>query len=107
MLAAVVSLWILDVFPVLAFVAACGWVALARSDGLAILVAVGLFIFGLARQWNYGRALGNLGFAPALANYLPVGAALLGVLVVGSLRAHLGAGTIEWKGRHYATKEKK
>ena len=106
MLAAVASLWLLDVFPVLAFVAACLWVALARAGGVGMLVAVGLFSLALARQWNYGRALARLGFDPALANYQPIGAALLGALMLGSLRAHRATGDIEWKGRHYATKGK-
>ncbi len=104
MLAAVASLWLLDLFPVLAFVAVCLWVALARTGGMIMLVAVGLFSQALARQWSYGRALARLGFDPALANYQSIGAALLGALVLASLRAHRGAGNIEWKGRHYATK---
>jgi chlorobactene glucosyltransferase len=107
MLAALASLWLLDVFPVLAFVALCLWVALARTGGVGMLVAVGLFSLALARQWNYGRALARLGFDPALANYQPIGAALLGTLVLSSLRTHRAAGDIEWKGRHYATKGKR
>jgi glycosyltransferase involved in cell wall biosynthesis len=107
MLAAVASLWILDVFPVLTFAAVCLWVALARAGGLGILVAVGLFSLALARQWSYGRALARLGFDSALANYQPIGAALLGALMLASLRAHRSAGKIEWKGRHYATKGKR
>jgi glycosyltransferase involved in cell wall biosynthesis len=106
MLAAVASLWLLDLFPILAFVVACLWVALARAGGVATLLALGLFLLALARQWNYGRALARLGFAPALASYQPIGAALLGVLMLGSLRAHRARGSIEWKGRHYATKGK-
>ena len=106
MLAAVASLWLLDLFPVLAFVAACLWVALARAGGVATLMALGLFLLALARQWNYGRALARLGFDPALASYQPIGAALLGALMLSSLRAHRATGNIEWKGRHYATKGK-
>jgi glycosyltransferase involved in cell wall biosynthesis len=106
MLAAVASLWLLDLFPVLAFVAACLWVALARAGGVAPLLALGLFLLALARQWNYGRALGRLGFDPALASYQPIGAALLGFLLLGSWRAHRATGNIEWRGRHYATKGK-
>ena len=106
MLAAVASLWLLDLFPVLAFVAACLWVALARAGGAAPLLALGLFLLALARQWNYGRALGRLGFDPALASYQPIGAALLGFLLLGSWRAHRATGNIEWRGRHYATKGK-
>ena len=84
----------------------CLWLALPRAGGLAMLAAVGLFILALARQWNYGRALARLGFDPSLANYQPMGAALLGALMLGSLRAHRATGSIEWKGRHYATKGK-
>jgi hypothetical protein len=106
MLAAVASLWLLDVFPVWAFVAACLWVALARAGSVATLMAVGLFLLALARQWNYGRALARLEFDPALASYQPIGAALLGALLLSSLRAHRATGNIEWKGRHYSTKGK-
>ncbi len=106
MLAAVASLWFLDVLPVLAFVAACLWVALMRAGGVAMLTAVCFFLVALARQWNYGRVLPQLGFEASLANYQPVGAAILGALMVNSLRAHRATGNIEWKGRHYATKGK-
>jgi len=104
MLAAVASLWILDVLPVLAFVGACLWVASPRGGTTATLLAVGLFIVALARQWTYGWALTRLGFDPMLASYQPVGAALLGALLLASWRAHRATGNIEWKGRHYATK---
>jgi chlorobactene glucosyltransferase len=106
MLATVASLWLLDVFPELAFVAVCLLFALAHAGSVAVLTAVGLFILALVRQWNYSQALARLGFDPALASYQPVGAALLGALMLGSLRAHRGAGSIQWKGRHYATKGK-
>jgi chlorobactene glucosyltransferase len=104
MLAAVGSLWILDVFPVVAFVAACLVVALARAGAPAILLAVVLFGLALTRQWNYGRALSRLGFPSSLANYQPLGAALLGALMLASIRAHRTTGSIQWKGRKYATK---
>jgi len=106
MLAAVASLWLLDLLPVLAFMAACLWIALGRGGRVATLVALGLLLLALARQWNYGRALGRLGFGLALASYQPIGAALLGALMLGSLRAHRATGNIEWRGRHYATKGK-
>jgi glycosyltransferase involved in cell wall biosynthesis len=106
MLAAVASLWLLDVLPVLGFVSACLWVVLARERGVITLVALCLFLLALARQWKYGRALARLGFDPALAGYQPIGAAMLGALVLGSLRAHRATGNIEWKGRRYLTKGK-
>jgi chlorobactene glucosyltransferase len=106
MLAAVASLWILDLFPVLAFLAACLWIALARADGVLALLALGFLLLALARQWNYGRALAGLGFNPAQASYQALGAALLGALMLGSLCAHRARGSIQWKGRDYATKGK-
>jgi chlorobactene glucosyltransferase len=107
MLAAVASLWVLDVFPQLAFVAACLGVVFARTITVPMLIAVGLFLLALAREWNYGRKLERLGFDPALASYHPLGAALLGALMLNSLRAHRRLGSIEWKGRRYATKGKR
>jgi chlorobactene glucosyltransferase len=106
MLAVVASLWLLDLFPAMAFVAVCLWVALTRAGGAITLMALGLFVVALARQWNYGQALARLGFDPALASYQSMGAVLLGGLMLGSLRAHRATGNIEWKGRHYATKGK-
>jgi len=104
MLAAVASLWLLDLLPELAFLIICFCFAISHAGRMAMLTALILFVLALARQWNYGRALGRLGFEPALANYKPIGAALLGALMLRSLRAHRGAGGIQWKGRHYATK---
>ncbi|MGO8819232.1 MAG: glycosyltransferase [Terriglobia bacterium] len=106
MLAAVASLWVLDLFPALGFMLACLWVAFARAGVTLTVTLLGLFLLALARQWSYGRALGRLGFAPDLASYQPIGAALLGLLMLSSLRAHRRAGSIEWKGRSYATKGK-
>jgi glycosyltransferase involved in cell wall biosynthesis len=106
MLATVASLWLLDVLPELAFVAVCFWFAAGHAGSVAVLTAAGLFILALVRQWSYGKALSRLGFDAALANYQPIGAFLLGVLMLGSLRAHRATGSIQWKGRHYATKGK-
>ena len=106
MLGSVASLWLLDLFPVLGFMVACLWLALARAGSVATVLALSLFLLALARQWNYGRALGRLGLDPLLASYQPIGAALLGTLMLASLRAHRATGDIEWKGRHYATKGK-
>jgi chlorobactene glucosyltransferase len=106
MLRAVASLWILDTLPALTFVAVCLWVAVAQRVGFAVLASVVLFSVALARQWNYGRALTRLDFDPALASYQPIGAFLLGALMLASLRAHRATGNIQWKGRHYATRGK-
>ena len=105
-IAAVGSLWLLDFLPSLAFILACAAVAFAPTGGVAAWVALGCFVLALARQWTYGRALARLGFDPALANYQPIGAALLGALLLNSLGAHRIRGNIEWKGRSYATRGK-
>jgi chlorobactene glucosyltransferase len=106
MLATVLSLWLLDVLPVLGFAAACLWVIAGRTTVGATLAATGFFLVVLARQWNYRRALARLGFAPALASYQAIGAMLLGGLVLNSLRVHKATGRIEWKGRRYLTRGK-
>jgi len=104
MVAAVASLWMLDLFPVLAFLGACLWLVFARTGSVAALAALSFFVLALMRQWNYGRALVRLGFEPALASYQAAGAALLGALMLSSLRTYRAKGNIKWKGRHYATK---
>jgi chlorobactene glucosyltransferase len=106
MLTTVLSLWLLDVLPVLGFVAACLWVIGARVSLDATLTAIGFFLVALERQWNYRRALARLGFDPALASYHVIGALLLGGLLLDSVRVHRAKGRIEWKGRFYPTKGK-
>jgi hypothetical protein len=104
MLGTVASLWLWDVLPELAFVAVCVWFLSARAAAVALLTALSLLGLSLARQWSYGRDLARLGFDPALASYQPVGASLVGALMLASLRAHRSTGSIRWKGRQYSTK---
>ena len=106
MLGSVLALWLLDVLPVLVLIAACLWMALGRGGVRALAVAILFFLVALGRQWSYARALGRLGFEPTLANYQPMGSLLVGLLMLNSWRAHRAAGSIEWKGRRYATKGK-
>ncbi len=106
MLRTVASLWFLDLLPELAFVASCVVEASTRAGKVPALCAVGFFLLAVARQWNYGSALADLGYDSILTSYQPVGAALLGALLLNSLRAHRSTGNIEWKGRHYAAKGK-
>ena len=104
MLGAVASLWLLDLLPEVAFVAACVWMALGGSG--VVVVAIGLCLLALAREWIYAARLARLGFNSLLASYQPIGAALLGALMLNSWRAHRASGNIQWKGRVYATKGK-
>ena len=106
MLATVASLWILDVLPALAFVAACLWVATPKGHGDALALTMLFFLLTLGRQWSYGRALARVGFDPSLASCQILGAVLLGGLLLDSVRAHRVTRRIEWKGRQYPTKGK-
>ncbi len=106
MLAAVASLWLLDVLPEVAFVVSCVTMAATHRGALAALCAMGFFVLAVVRQWDYGRDLARLGFDFNLISYQPLGAALLGALILNSLRAHRLAGNIQWKGRQYAAKGK-
>ncbi len=106
MLAEVASLWFMDLLPVLALFAAGLWINRVPGSAAALLLVVGLFVLAWARRRSYERGLAQLGFDPSMASYLPIGAALLGALLLSSLRAYRAGGSIEWKGRHYATKGK-
>ncbi len=68
---------------------------------LYYFVLINIFIF----QYRlYRRRLLELDFHPALANYYWLGSALLGALLLNSLRAHRWSGHVRWKGRAYSTK---
>jgi chlorobactene glucosyltransferase len=107
MLGSVAFLWLLDVLPALAFVAACLWLAMGEGRAVAIMAAIGCFLLALGRQWGYARTLAHIGFDPGLSGYQVMGALLVGVLILESARAHRAGGRIEWKGRYYATKGKR
>ncbi len=104
MLSAMASLWLIDVLPTVIFIVVCGLIGLGRGGTAAVVTAVLLLVVALARRWSYGRALQRLGFASDLALYQPLGAVLLGTLMLNSMHAHRSTGSIQWKGRRYATK---
>ena len=100
----VAELWLLDVAPVVAFIALCAILALGRGGVASVLAALGCVVIALLRQWAYARALGRLDFDRSLANYLVPGAALMGLLMLNSVRAHRLGGRVAWKGRKYSTR---
>lgn len=104
MLKTVAELWLLDSAPPLALLALCAMFALGWGGVWTILAAVGCLLMALWRQWSYAQALTRLGFDPGLANYQIPGAALLGLILLASARAHRSRGSILWKGRAYSTK---
>lgn len=102
--ATLARLWLLDALPFAAFVAAAILFALGRGGLTATLAVFAFFILALMRHWSYGQRLARLGFDPWLANYLAPGAALAGLLLLNSMRAHRLSGRVEWKGRYYTTR---
>lgn len=104
MLATVAELWLLDLFPALAFIGlAVAW-ALGAGGAPMMLAAVGFFLLAVLRQWNYGRSLARIGFEPRLMSFQALGAAIFGLLLLNSARAYRLGGKVEWKGRTYSTK---
>jgi hypothetical protein len=104
MFATVAELWLLDLFPTLAFIGlAVAW-ALGAGDAPMMLAAASFFLLAALRQWNYGRSLSQIGFDPRLASYQPLGAAIFGLLLLNSAWAYRLGGRVEWKGRTYSTK---
>ncbi|HEV2494025.1 MAG TPA: glycosyltransferase family 2 protein [Terriglobia bacterium] len=73
----------------------------AMLTGLYCVVLASIFILRFAL---YRRRLRELDFSPDLAVYYWLGSALMGALLVNSLRVHRWGGHIQWKGRAYSTK---
>jgi hypothetical protein len=107
MLSRIAGLWLLDVLPLLGLAAMFAAFVSGHVHGIAMAPALGLLILWAARLWNYGKALARLGFEPRLSGFLPLGAALLGLLMLESLRAYSTTGSVQWKGRQYSTKGQK
>lgn len=103
-LGVIASLWLFDVLPALAFLVLCLYAVAGHTHRGVLLAVLAVFVLALWRQWRYGQALTSLGFDPALANYQPIGAALLGALLFSSVYAHRSKGQVAWKGRQYTTK---
>lgn len=68
----------------------------------ATLISIAAF---WVEQWAYKRRLERLGLPESLANYFLLGAPLLSLLLLSSLRAYRLGGAVEWKGRTYSVKE--
>ena len=95
------ELILIDAALPLAFFALCGVMVWGHGNAAVALAAVGLFLAALWREWNYGAALGRLGFEARLSNYLIPGAGLFGILLVNSALAHCWKRSVRWKGREY------
>lgn len=83
-------------FVVLLSTGAKAWIAAAAVVACALAVYAGFR--------RYRRELKRLGFSGKLAKYLPIGAVLLGLILLNSLWAWRQGGGIEWKGRIYPVK---
>ncbi len=105
-LGGVAELWLLDVMPPMVFLALCAVLALGGGGAATVLGAAVFFLIAVIRQWRYAQDLARLGFEPRLASHQVPGAALLGLLMLNSVRVHRGGGRIQWKGRDYGARAK-
>jgi cellulose synthase/poly-beta-1,6-N-acetylglucosamine synthase-like glycosyltransferase len=103
MLKELLALWTSSVIPGVVFVA-CVLLLLAGAPKWYAVLALAALSLGAYGFGRYRRALRTLGFNPWLAAYLPVGALLLGLLLINSALAYRWSGGIRWKGRLYAVR---
>lgn len=103
LIAAALEVMLLDSAPFLVFAVLC-LDAVFGSGGSQVLPFGVLFlsVAGL-RDWQYRRRLRRLGFEQELANYLVLGGAIYGLLLINSALAHKVARNIRWKGRRIET----
>ena len=101
MLAHLAEAWLLDLLVPFAYLCLCFLAALGQASPAALVAAGGCLLIVIGRQRSYKQLLGSLGFEPALANYVMPGAALFGLLLLSSIRAHRWTGSVDWKGRKY------
>jgi chlorobactene glucosyltransferase len=100
----VAALLAADVLPVAAFVTLAIAFAAGFGGAKTGLALAGCFLLVLIRQGRYARSLQQLGYDPRLAPYFFAGAGLLALLLLNSARAHRWSGSVDWKGRGYATR---
>jgi chlorobactene glucosyltransferase len=67
-----------------------------------LVLWLALFAAVVVAQLGYRRTLIKCGFSPRLAKYFFIGAPLLSLLLLNSLRAYQRSGLIQWKGRTYS-----
>ncbi|HUI42074.1 MAG TPA: glycosyltransferase family 2 protein [Terriglobia bacterium] len=94
--------WFVDLAPLLGGLLGLA-LGVAGSGGAPAAAGLGCLAIAAARRVLYGRELARIGFAPGLANYGAIGAALFGALQIDSLVAHRWLGSVRWKGRRYST----
>ncbi len=82
----------------------CGVAAMGRGSASDAMAAALCFFLIVFRHWNYAGILSRLGFDPGLASRQSPGAALFGLLLLNSARAHCWTGSVQWKGRVYPAK---
>lgn len=100
MLTHMAEAWLLDLAAPITYLILCVLAVAWGSRATGFYAACCLLIV-IARLGRYKRSLRLLGFAPELANYSIPGAALFGLLLLNSMRAHCWTGSVEWKGRRY------
>ncbi len=98
------EIWALDFLALLGLLVLCLLIAAGLGSGAMLAAALGCFTLVVLRQWLYGQKLARLGFDPDLAKYNALGAGLLGLLLLNSIREHRLGGQVQWKGRRYSAR---
>jgi chlorobactene glucosyltransferase len=103
LLGTVAEFWIFDLIPLaailmLSLAAASGWMSGWWAGGLI----AGCALITLWRAARYAKALVDLGFEAALANYRVPGAFLFSLLLLSSAWTYGRRRTVRWKGRIYS-----
>ncbi len=81
------------------------WFSVSPSKTWLVVAIVACAVLFLWSDWSYSRQLKRSGFPAHLWPYLWMGAPLLSLLLLSSLRAYKRTGSIEWKGRIYSVKK--
>jgi len=103
---AIADMLLVDWIPGAAVMFFIVWLLLRLEAGKGIPqsawygAAICLLVFAYA-QWNYRRAVKQLGYARGTARYFFVGTPIFTWLLLESTRAHL-KGRVRWKGRDYS-----
>lgn len=103
-LGTIFELMLMPLLPQAATVAFLIWLWITPAQIWFEVAAIACFALFLGYNWNYSRQLKRLGFPAHLWMYLWMGAPLLSLMLLNSLRAYKRAGSIEWKGRTYSVK---
>ncbi len=104
MLKSFAEAWTFDLLVPVGGLAGCLLIAAGFGGGAMFLGALLCLAVAVVRHRAYRQNLARLGFDLALAKYQVLGAGLLGLLLMSSVREYRLSGQVRWKGRRYSAK---